>query len=254
MVASRQPRGSSLRQPRGGCGSLPLGDRRSLVARLRCGRTGLRVAQRTPQACTRYATGRHRWPAMTPQLRLAPCVCSRRQWVQLGFQQKDPASDLRGAGTHLVRVRARVRVRVRVRDRASDLRGAGTHARTMPAACTHHARTIHAPCTHACTHHARSMHAACTHHARTMPAPCTHRARTMHAACTQPRAPQPAACSLQPAACAPPYGCRHRGRAPPHQLPPLPSRGVPRGHRRRPRPLRRPRQVRARVRVRSGLG
>ena len=31
MVASRQPRGSSLRQPRGGCGSLPLGDRRSLV-------------------------------------------------------------------------------------------------------------------------------------------------------------------------------------------------------------------------------
>ena len=25
---------------------------------------------------------------------------SRRQWIQLGFQQKDPASDLRGAGTH----------------------------------------------------------------------------------------------------------------------------------------------------------
>ena len=75
---------------------------------------------------------------------------------------------------------------------------------------------------------------------KTRPPTCAVQARTVSSPHMR-RSLQPAACSLQPAACSlDTYGCRHRGRAPPHLLPAIPRRRVPGRHRLRPGPLPRP--------------
>jgi hypothetical protein len=84
------------------CGSLAVAVTACLLVTAAARRVPLWALGCNHDAPRRLDTALHgagtRWPAITPA---APrCVWSRRQWIQLGFQQKDPASDLRGAGTH----------------------------------------------------------------------------------------------------------------------------------------------------------